>query len=463
MLFHSVTFILLFLPISLFVYYIVPHSWKNGVLLLESLVFYAFGDMKYLFLAVGMVLIDYLFARALGNRQHSDRVRRILFVTALVINVLLLAAFKYGSYLTWLLQQMSDGDITFFDVLPLGISYYLFKLISYLCDVSDGTCEPEKNVIDFAVYGLLYQQMIVGPIIRYVDIRDDLKDRDRCLNPERFRQGIRLFVYGLAKKVILADTLGMLWSAFAGTEGIGLEKASSALVWLAVLAYSLQLYLDFSGYSEMSNGLSAMYGFSCKANFDYPYLAGSVTQFWRRWHITLSEWFRDYVYIPLGGNRKGVARHLLNLFVVWLLTGIWHGSTINYILWGMYYFILLVLEKYGWKTVLEKHRILGHLYTLVVAVIGWGIFAADGTGIAVLPLLKKLFCFSSGVSALYFVRSYGVTLLLSMAVAGGCYRKVQPKLEQKRWLETIWLALLFLLSFAYVVGSTGRAALYAGF
>ena len=463
MLFHSVTFILLFLPVSLILYYIVPNSWKNRVLLLESLVFYAFGNLKYLPLALGLVLADYLFARALKKMTRASKKRLVLLVTALLVNVLLLLAFKYGSYLTGLLDQITRGDITFFTVLPLGISYYLFKLISYLFDVYREKCEPEENFIDFAVYVLMYPQMIVGPIIRYVDIRDDLKNPERGGKPDCFFQGTRLFVCGLAKKVILADTLGKLWEALAGTEGIGLAQASSGLVWLAVLAYSLQLYLDFSGYSEMSNGLSCMMGFSCKQNFNYPYLAGSVTEFWRRWHITLSEWFRDYVYIPLGGNRKGAARQILNMLVVWLLTGIWHGHTANFLVWGLYYFIFLVLEKYLLQKGLKKHPLLGHIYTLLVAVTGWGIFAADGAQVTFWALLHKMFCFSGGVSALYFLRSYGVTLLLSMAVSGGCYRKVQHRLERNRWVEAIWLILLFLISFAYVVGSTGRAALYAGF
>lgn len=463
MLFNSVTFILFFLPAALLIYYIVPGKFKNTVLLLESLVFYAFGSMRYLPLAVCLVVVGYLFARALGKKSCRQGTRRFLLAAALIINLLLLAAFKYGIYLSELFDRITQADITFFEVLPLGISYYLFKLISYLCDVYTGKCEPEENIIDLAVYVLMYQQIIVGPIIRYTDIRDDLKNKDRHVRPEEILEGTRLFVYGLAKKVILADTLGLLWSQLAGADGIGLEKASSALVWLAVLAYSLQLYLDFSGYSEMSNGLSGMMGFSCKRNFMYPYQAHSVTDFWRRWHITLSEWFRDYVYISLGGNRRGACRHILNMLVVWLLTGIWHGHTVNFLIWGLYYFAFLVLEKYVLKNLIEKYKVIGHIYTLFVAVIGWGIFAADGTQISVLLLLKKMFVFSSGVSALYFLRCYGVALVLSIVVSGGFGEKLLRKLETKKWAETLWLSLVFIVSLAYVVGSTGHAALYAGF
>lgn len=463
MLFNSVTFIVFFLPAALLLYYVTPHKYKNEALLLESLVFYAFGNVRYLPLAAGLVVWNYLAARMMGKESEHSGKRRIWLAAGLAVNLLLLISFKYGSYLSELLNRMTQGDITFFDMLPLGISYYLFKLISYLCDVYSRKCDPETNLIDFSVYVLMYPQMIVGPIIRYVDIRDDLKNRDRRIRPEDVQRGTRLFVYGLAKKVILADTLGMLWSQLAGADGIGLDKASSALVWLAVLGYSLQLYLDFSGYSEMSNGLSALMGFSCKQNFNDPYLANSVTDFWRRWHITLSEWFRDYVYIPLGGNRKGVVRHILNMLAVWLLTGIWHGHTVNFLIWGVYYFVWLVLEKYILKEFLKKHPVVSHIYTLLIAVTGWGIFAADGTQIAVLPLLRKMFVFSSGVPALYFVRCYAVSLLLSLAVAGGCGKKLQSRIEKTWWLETLWLAVLFLLCMAYVVGSTGRAALYAGF
>ena len=283
------------------------------------------------------------------------------------------------------------------------------------------------------------------------------------MKPAALSEGTRLFVYGLAKKVILADSLGLLWNQITGAEGIGLYKASSALVWLGVVAFSLQLYLDFSGYSEMSNGLSALMGFHCKANFRYPYRAASVTDFWRRWHITLSEWFRDYVYIPLGGNRKGALRQIFNMLVVWLLTGIWHGSTINFIVWGLYYFLFLILEKYVLESFLQRHKWFAHLYTLWVAIVGWGIFAADGTQISLLPLLGKLFGCSSGVSAGYFLRCYGVILLLSMAVACGGFKYFRQQLEKRRGIETLWLIVIFIISLAYIVGSTGRAALYAGF
>lgn len=461
MLFNSVLFMLFFLPAAMLLYWLVPGKVKNTVLLLESLLFYAFGNLKYLPLAVGMVLVNYLFALWMGQTDRKPATRKLLLVTALAINLLLLAAFKYGVYLTEVLDSLTRGEVTFFLVLPLGISYYLFKMLSYLCDVYTGKCQLEKNFIDFSTYVLMYQQMVVGPIIRYRDIRAELKDRNRTMNPEGMLEGTRLFVYGLAKKVILADSLGLLWNQVAG--GIGLAKASSALVWLGVVAFSLQLYLDFSGYSEMSNGLSALMGFHCKTNFQYPYRADSVTDFWRRWHITLSQWFRDYVYIPLGGNRKGAVRQIFNMLVVWLLTGIWHGSTGNFLVWGLYYFFFLILEKYVLKGFLQKQKWFGHLYTLVIAAVGWGIFAADGSQISLLPLLGKLSGFSSGVSAGYFLRCYGVILLLSMAVSGGIFEGFRQKLEKRRWLETLWLVAIFIGSLAYIVGSTGRAAMYAGF
>lgn len=369
MLFNSATFILFFLPISLVLYFLAPGKIKNGVLLAESLVFYSYGALKYLPLLILLVLADYVFGRILGS-SSSGKKKKTILITGILINIGLLLVFKYGSYLSDLIDRIGNGQIELLDVLPLGVSYFTFKSSSYLFDVYRRKCEPETSLIDFATYVVMYPQMIVGPIIRYVDIRDALKQTGSRFNPEKCAAGIRMFVYGLAKKVILADSLGLMWQELAGENGIRLSQASSGLVWFAVLSFSLQLYLDFSGYSEMSNGLSKIMGFDCKDNFDYPYCAASFTQFWRRWHITLTEWFRDYVYIPLGGSRTGIARQIVNMLIVWILTGIWHGSTINYLIWGLYCFLFLVIEKYGLRSVI-KNEFFGRVFTLFAAVVGW--------------------------------------------------------------------------------------------
>ena len=460
--FNSTSFILFFLPISFVLYFIVPGKLKNGVLLAESLFFYAWGALRFLPLLLILVPADYLIARLIDAPKSGQRAKKALLIVGIVLNIGLLAAFKYGSYLSELLRRIGSGQLAFPDMVPLGLSYYTFKSVSYLCDVYRRKCESEPNLIDYAAYVLMYQQMLVGPIVRYVDIRDALKEKGSRFDVQRCADGLRMFVYGLAKKVLLADTIGLMWQELAGGNGIGLSQASSGLAWFSVVCYSLQLYLDFSGYSEMSNGLSKIMGFDCKANFDYPYCASSMTQFWRRWHITLTEWFRDYVYIPLGGNRNGSARQILNMLIVWILTGIWHGSTVNFLIWGLFHFAFLLIEKYLLKDAMRKHRVFGRIVTLLVAVVGWGIFAAQGS-VSVAALLAKLFSFSGGVSAAYFLRNYGIVFLLSALVSGGVFKALREKLPCPVWVENAFAIALLAVCFAYIVGGTGNAALYAAF
>ena len=297
-------------------------------------------------------------------------------------------------------------------VLPLGISYYIFKIISYEVDVCTGKIAPEKNFITFAVYVLFFPQLIVGPIVKYREMADQLHDGANRCTPARAEHGADLFVFGLAKKVILADSIGALWTDIIGAGGVGLTNVSTPLAWLGIIAYSLQLYFDFAGYSEMSNGLAALLGFDCPANFNLPYISGSITEFWRRWHITLSGWFRDYIYIPLGGNRKGQARQLLNMFLVWAATGIWHGASWNFIAWGLYYFVLLTIEKTFLLKYLKKGKVWPHIYTLFFVVLGWGIFTANQPGAPLGLLLQKLFVPQGGISPVYYLRNYGVLLVL---------------------------------------------------
>ena len=461
MLFNSATFILFFLPISLVLYFLVPGKIKNGVLLAESLVFYSYGALKYLPLLIILVLADYVFGRILGSSNSGSIRKRTILIIGIMINIGLLLAFKYGSYLSDLIDRIGNGRIELPDVIPLGISYFTFKSSSYLFDVYHKKCEPETSLIDYATYVVMYPQMIVGPIIRYADIRDALKQTGSRFNAGKCADGIRMFVYGLAKKVVLADSLGLMWQELAAENGMKLSQASSGLVWFAVVSFSLQLYLDFSGYSEMSNGLSKIMGFDCKDNFDYPYCAASFTQFWRKWHITLTEWFRDYVYIPLGGNRTGLVRQIVNMLIVWILTGIWHGSTVNFLIWGLYCFLILVAEKYCLGSVI-KNKFFGRTFTLFAAVVGWGIFAAHGR-ITAAALLAKLFAFSGGISAAYYLRNYGIVFFLSVLVSGGIYRYIREKASWPAWVENSLTVVLLLVSFAYVVGSTGNAALYAAF
>ena len=348
-------------------------------------------------------------------------------------------------------------------MLPLGISYYIFKIISYEVDVYTDKVEAERDPLTFAAYVLFFPQLIVGPIVKYRDMAPQLhKTSGRCTLPQ-IEHGVELFVFGLAKKVILADSIGALWTDIIGSGGVGLAAVSTPLAWLGILAYSLQLYFDFAGYSEMSNGLAAMLGFDCAANFDLPYIAGSITEFWRRWHISLSSWFRDYIYIPLGGNRKGQGRQLFNMLLVWAATGIWHGASWNFICWGLYYFVLLTIEKLFLLNHLKKGKVWPHIYTLFFVVLGWGIFTANQPGAPLGLLLQKLFVPQGGVSPVYSLRNYGVLLALGCVCSSPLPRWLWGKVSRILPLKIVLFVLLTLLCIAYVVAATNATALYANF
>ena len=465
MVFNSVVFLFCFLPLALLVYYLVPGKGKNAVLLLESLIFYCWTGITWLPLIAVLIAVNYLAGLFLGRRKGGGR--KLVLVLAVVVSAAALIFFKYTNFLIDTLNQIAGlglSSLSFLSVLPLGISYYIFKLISYVADVYTRKTEPEKNLIDFSAYVLFFPQLIVGPIVRYRDMAQTLHTgKGRC-TLQKAEDGAGQFMFGLAKKVILADSIGMLWQDIIAPDGgIGLANASTPLAWLGILAYSLQLYFDFAGYSEMSNGLSRMMGFECPANFNLPYMATSITDFWRRWHISLSMWFRDYVYIPLGGNRCSKGRQILNMLVVWALTGFWHGANWNFLCWGLYYFVLLVIEKYLLRGVLQKGRGWQRVYTLFFVVLGWGIFTANAAGAPLGLLMSRLFLPQGGVSPLYFLRNYGVLLLLgclfSTSLPGWLWEKTRRILP----LRLLLFAGVMLLSIAFVVASTGSTALYADF
>jgi len=304
---------------------------------------------------------------------------------------------------------------------------------------------------------------VVGPIVKYRDLADQLHNtKKRCSLPQA-EMGAEMFVFGLAKKVILADGIGALWNDIIGTGGIGLDRVSTPLAWLGILAYSLQLYFDFAGYSEMSNGMSKMLGFDCPPNFDLPYVSASITEFWRRWHISLSSWFRDYIYIPLGGNRKGQARQLLNMLAVWAATGIWHGASWNFIVWGLYYFVLLTIEKTFLLKYLKAGRIWPRIYTLFFVVVGWGIFTANAPGAPLGLLAQKLFLPQGGISPLYFLRNYGILFILCIACStplpGALWRRISRSVP----LRLVVFGAFMVICTAYVVAATNQTALYANF
>lgn len=466
MVFNSVVFLFCFLPLALLLYYLAPGSAKNAVLLLESIIFYCWTGIEYLPLIAVLVLLNYLGGLALGRLPAKGTARKLVLLGTIVLTLAALVFFKYTNFLIDILNQLTSmgiSSLSFLDVLPLGISYYTFKLISYVADVASGKVEAERNPVTFATYVILYPQMIVGPIVKYSDMAAALhKTRDRY-TAVQIEAGAEMFVFGLAKKVILADSIGALWQDIIGTGGIGLDNVSTPLAWLGILAYSFQLYFDFAGYSEMSNGLSKMMGFDCPANFDLPYISGSITEFWRRWHISLSGWFRDYVYIPLGGNRRGLPRQILNMLAVWALTGIWHGANWNFICWGLYYFVLLTFEKVFLLKYLQKGKVWPHLYTLFFVVVGWGLFTCNAPGAPLGLLMNKMFIPQGGVSALYYLRNYGVLLALGVLFSSALPRRLWQTVQRHPWLRAVLLGALAVLCTAFVVAATNSTALYANF
>ena len=374
MLFSSNTFLFGFLPAVVVLYYLCPRRCRNVLLLVSSLIFYGWGEPKYVLLMLVSILLNYFCGLAAGKRQTQQRSVRGVLIVGVVLNLGMLGFFKYGTFFF----GSAFPDIP----LPIGISFYIFQAMSYLIDVCRREVEVQKNVLTFGTYVTLFPQLIAGPIVRYRDVAEMLESRRE--NLPQFSRGVQRFVVGLSKKVLLANTFGSAWNALQVTTG-------TAAAWLGLLCYTLQIYFDFSGYSDMAIGLGQLFGFTFLENFNYPYISASITEFWRRWHISLSTWFKEYVYIPLGGNRKGLARQIFNILVVWLLTGLWHGASWNFVLWGGYYAALLILEKCWLLKAGEKlPLVLRRMVTMVLVMLGWALFYFEDLG-ALGAFLGRLF------------------------------------------------------------------------
>ena len=373
MVFSSLTFLFLFLPAMLLVYYASPRQGKNAVLFLGSLIFYAWGEPVYVALMIFSTVLDYTCGR-LVERYRGTPKQKLGLIISLCGNLGLLFFFKYADFLTGTINHLTGLSLPKHGLpLPIGISFYTFKTMSYTIDVYRGTAKVQRNIISFGAYVALFPQLIAGPIVRYRDIAEELDTRTHSF--DSFGEGARRFVTGLAKKVLLANNIGLLWDSVSQTD---IATLTTAGAWLGLIALAFQVYFDFSGYSDMAIGLGRMLGFSFPENFNYPYIAASVTEFWRRWHISLGTWFRDYVYIPLGGNRRGLAVQLRNIVIVWLLTGFWHGASWNYVLWGLWYALILLSEKLFLSRLLKKlPRIIGHVYTLFVVVFAGALFGFE--------------------------------------------------------------------------------------
>ncbi len=471
MVFSSILFLFRFLPIFLLCYFLVPGRMKNLMLFLGSLLFYAWGEPVYVVLMLFSTVSDYIHGRLIGTRRGT-RAAKWLLVSSLVINLLLLGFFKYADFLIQSLNLLAGTSFPTFNLgLPIGISFYTFQTMSYTIDVYRGEAKVQKNLLDFGVFVTMFPQLIAGPIVKYREVEERLHDRRPDILAISY--GAKRFVTGLAKKVLLANNIGLLWSVI---KGLDYGEMSVLTAWIGVGAFALQIYFDFSGYSDMAIGLGAVMGFVFPENFNYPYISKSVTEFWRRWHISLSSWFREYVYIPLGGNRKGMRRQMVNIFIVWMLTGIWHGAGWNFVLWGVWFAFFLILEKLFLGRLLSGlPQIFGHVYCLAVVLISWVIFELESTG-AIGGYLSAMF----GVGghplwdrqALYLGRENLVLLFVGIFAATPLLAKLAKGLRRSRegyamasyeLLEKVIPAALLLLSIAYVVDASYNPFLYFRF
>ena len=458
MIFSSILFIFRFLPIALILYYITPQKYKNLILTLLSLVFYSWGEGKYFLIMIASIIIDYTAGRLIYRYKNEIKKKTIVLCISLVFNLGLLFFFKYFNFFIDNINNIFNFAIKGVKItLPLGISFYTFQTMSYSIDVYRGKVVPEKNIINFAAFVTLFPQLIAGPIVKYTDINKEISRR--VITKDNVEVGIEKFILGLGRKVLIANNIGMLWTE---VEGIGFENISTPLAWLGIISFGLQIYFDFSGYSLMAIGLGKMLGFNFPENFNYPYISRSISEFWRRWHITLGSWFKEYVYIPLGGNRKGKVRVTFNLFIVWALTGLWHGASYNFLLWGLFFFLLISIEKLGLINFLNKHRVFSHIYTIFLLLIGWTLFAiTDFNGIC--EYLSKLFFYSNGEEWIYYLRNYGVSLIIAIIFSLPLVSMFYKKIENFKWIKTIILMGIFIISVAYLVDATYTPFLYFRF
>ena len=426
MLFSSNTFLFGFLPAVVVLYYLCPRRCRNVLLLVSSLIFYGWGEPKYVLLMLVSILLNYFCGLAAARQQSRQRSTRGVLVLGVVMNLGMLGFFKYGKFFF----GSAFPDIP----LPIGISFYIFQAMSYLIDVCRREVEVQKNVLTFGTYVTLFPQLIAGPIVRYRDVAEMLESRRE--NLPQFSRGVQRFVVGLSKKVLLANTFGSAWNALQVTTG-------TAAAWLGLLCYTLQIYFDFSGYSDMAIGLGQLFGFTFLENFNYPYISASITEFWRRWHISLSTWFKEYVYIPLGGNRKGLARQIFNILVVWLLTGLWHGASWNFVLWGGYYAALLILEKCWLLKAGEKlPLVLRRMLTMVLVMLGWALFYFENLG-ALGAFLGRLFTAVPSAGIAFYLP---VTALGCLCATPALKRVKLP--DTVRWGLCVVLLLLCVASLA---------------
>lgn len=466
MIFSSLSFLYYFLPILLIIYFIVPSKLKNFILLLFSLVFYFYGEPIYILLMLGTILVSYICA-ILVDKYKNSYLKKVFFYSSVIVSIGSLCIFKYSDFFIENINNLFNLDIGFLGLsLPIGISFYTFQLLSYVIDVYKGKVAVQKSFLKLATYVSLFPQLIAGPIVRYENVEKELNNREHSF--KNLSDGISRFVIGLGKKVIIANNLGSLCTIFLNSP-----TKSVLFYWIYGISFSLQIYFDFSAYSDMAIGLGRMFGFNFLENFNYPFISKSITEFWRRWHISLGSWFRDYVYIPLGGNRVGKIKLLRNIFIVWFLTGFWHGASWNFIIWGLMFGVLLIIEKIGLERILKKIPVINHFYVLFFIMISFIIFNAEDMSDAFLNI-KGLFGFNhesfSNIETIYYLKSYLIILIISCIGATPILKNIVLKIKNNKYgkniiniLEPIFIIIIMIIVTAYLVDNSFNPFLYFRF
>ena len=465
MLFTSISFLYYFLPVLIIIYFITPKKYKNIILLIASLLFYLYGEPKYVFLMIAEIIIAYIGAILIDKYKNQSK---NILITTLFIHVFLLIIFKYTDFIIQTINDISNANIKLLNIaLPIGISFYTFQIISYVIDVYNGKVKVQKNLINLATYVSLFPQLVAGPIVRYQTVEKELDDRVHSFN--NFAYGIRRFSIGLAKKVLIANALGELCN-----KAFALNETTIIFYWIFGISYMLQLYFDFSAYSDMAIGLGRIFGFNFPENFNYPYISKSITEFWRRWHISLGTWFKDYVYIPLGGNRDGKYKQIRNILIVWLLTGIWHGANWTFLIWGLLFGIILIVEKIFLNKFMEKlPSFIRRIYVLFIVMILFIIFNSNNMSVA-LTNIKGLFGMNGEVFVndytLHYLKSYLPVLIIALLGSTPLIKILIDKLRKIKYvnniiniLEPILIVMILFVVTSYLIDNSYNPFLYFRF
>ncbi|MBR5535649.1 MAG: MBOAT family protein [Clostridia bacterium] len=465
MLFSSIPFLYYFLPLFLICYFAVPKKFKNAVILAFSLFFYAWGEPKYVFLMIATIVVNYILGLLIEKCQGTGK-DKLFVILSLVFSLGALGCFKYADFFIENFSLVTGLPVKVLNIaLPIGISFYTFQILSYTIDVYRNDVRAQRSIVALGAYVTLFPQLIAGPIVRYSDVEKELRERHHGF--DMAYAGIRRFITGLSKKVIIANTLGELCESFHASD----EK-SVVFYWVFALCYSLQIYFDFSGYSDMAIGLGKILGFNFMENFNYPFISKSITEFWRRWHISLGSWFRDYVYIPMGGNRVGKTRLFINIFTIWMLTGLWHGAEWNFVIWGLYFGVLLVLEKFIYGNLLTKAKGFNHIYVVFLVAVSFVIFSA-GSFSEAMSLVGGMFGFNNvsllSADTVYYMKSYALVMIFAVLASTPVLKNIYGYLQKGRLKKVtdifevpVLLALLLIVT-AYLADGSFNPFLYFRF